>query len=739
MKIDRRSFLSFAIGGAAGTALSPLPWKLIDDSSIWSQMWPWTPVPPDGEATYAHSTCTLCPGGCGITVRLIDGRAVKIEGREGHPINQGGLCLLGLSGLQLLYGPTRVQAPMKRVGERGEGKWQRISWETAISEIAEILGGLRGSGQAHTVAAISSRNRGTVAGLMERFLTVYGSPNFMRMPTIEDAQELGLYLTQGILGSVGYDFENSDYILSFGAGLIDGWGAPVRMFRANSGWRETGATVVQIEDRLSNTAAKADQWVSIRPGSEADLALGIAHLMVADGRYDSGFVGRRTADFDAFKAALTGYTPDKVAADTGVPAETIAALADAFAAADRPVAVYGRGKGNIPGSLKEVLAVMALNALAGNLNQPGGMWAVPEPEKAEWPEFMTDEVAAEGLQKPRIDGAGGQSYPHTRYLLSHLPQAMTEGSAYQIKALFIDDANPLYSLSGTAAVRNAFEQIPTIVSFASQMDETAAFADYILPNHVYLERYEDVVVTAGLKSATIGLVQPIMTPLYNTQHVGDTVIQLARALDETVVSAFPWPDYRTCLEESMGEKWDTLVEEGVWIDEAFEVDPAVDFETASGDFEFVSEAGAKVLTAASVAAEGDESGFPLLFVPYDIMRLASRIVGSPPFMVKTVSDTILKHKDMLVEVNPQSAKAAGLSEGRYASLETPIGRARVKVHLSDRIQPGVIAMARGLGHTAFDKYLADKGVNVNALMGPVFDPASGLDAAWGVRAKLVRA
>lgn len=739
MKIDRRSFLSFTIGGAAGTALSPLPWKLIDDSSIWSQMWPWTPVPPDGEATYAHSTCTLCPGGCGITVRLIDGRAVKIEGREGHPVNQGGICPLGLCGLQLLYGPTRVKAPMKRVGERGAGKWQRISWETAIAEIGEEIGGLRDSGQAHTVGAISSRNRGTVADLMERFLTAVGSPNFMRMPSMEDAQELGLYATQGVLGSVGYDFENSDYVLSFGAGLIDGWGAPVRMFQANSAWREAGAEVVQIESRLSNTATKADQWVSIKPGGEADLALAIAHVMVTEGLYNDSFVRRQTADFDALQEALANYTPAAVAGTTGVSAETIVGLAKGFAGADRPVAVYGRGKGQVPGSLKEVLAVMALNALAGNINQPGGMWAVPAPEGPEWPEIQTDAIAAEGLQKPRIDGAGSSKFPYSRFLLSRLPQVLAEGSTYTIKALLIDDANPLYSLAGVDALRESFEKIPTIVSFASHMDETAAFADYILPNHVYLERYEDVVVTAGLTTPTIGLVQPIVDPLFDTRHVGDVLIQLAQSMAEPVASAFPWEDYQACLEDTLGDKWDTLEEEGVWIDEAFAADPQMDFETASGDYEFVGEAGMAVLTDATVSAQGETAGYPLLLVPYDIMRLASRQVGSPPFMIKSVSDTILKGNDSLVEINPQTASAAGVAEGNYARLETPAGKAMVKVHLSEGIQPGVIAIPRGLGHSAFDKFLAGKGVNVNNLMGPVIDPTSGYDAAWGIRAKLTRA
>ncbi|MDL1980790.1 MAG: hypothetical protein LWX02_04845 [Deltaproteobacteria bacterium] len=96
MKIGRRSFLSFVIGGVAGTAITPLPWKLMDDSSIWSQNWPWTPVPPDGEYSQVNSVCTLCPGGCGITVRKVDDRVVKIEGMKGHPVNDGGLCLMGL-------------------------------------------------------------------------------------------------------------------------------------------------------------------------------------------------------------------------------------------------------------------------------------------------------------------------------------------------------------------------------------------------------------------------------------------------------------------------------------------------------------------------------------------------------------------------------------------------------------------------------------------------------------------
>ncbi len=252
MKVDRRSFLSFVIGGAAGTALSPLPWKLMDDSSIWSQMWPWTPVPPDGEVVYEDSTCTLCPGGCGISVRKVDSRAVKIEGQSGHPVNDGSICILGLSGLQMLYGPTRIKSPMKRIGERGEGKWQKISWDEAIAILTEKLTDIRDKGEAHTVAALAGSDSGTVPALIQRFMAAYGSPNFMRSPSYRDVDELTVKALFGADGRTGFDVENADYVLSFGSGFVDGWGSPVRMFKAASLWKEKDIPVVQVEPRLSN-------------------------------------------------------------------------------------------------------------------------------------------------------------------------------------------------------------------------------------------------------------------------------------------------------------------------------------------------------------------------------------------------------------------------------------------------------------------------------------------------------
>ncbi len=733
MKIDRRSFLAFIVGGAAGSTLSPLPWKLTDDISIWTQNWPWTPVPPRGERTFVTSTCTLCPGGCGIRVSKVDDRVIKVEGLKGHPVNDGGLCPLGLSAAQLLYAPTRVPGPMKKTA----GGWQEISWSAALGEIAYALGELRAKGQPEAVAWISESDRGTTAELCKRLLTVYGSPNFIRTPSLQDPFETAIYLTQGQRAMAGFDLTQADFVLSFGAGVIEGWGTPGYMLRSRSGLRERGGRMEQIEPRLSKTAAKADRWLPIQPGTEGVLALGLAQVIIQEGLYRKEFVNGRTTGFDAFKKMLgEAYAPEAVAKLTGIDAKSVADLARAFAGAKKPLAVCGRGSGRLPGALQEVLAVHCLNALVGNINQPGGVVAVPEPEYISWPEPEMDAIASKGMQQPRADGAGGDQFPLARYLLNRLPGALAAGQEPPVKALFVSGANPVHNLAGAAAAAEAFRKIPLIVSLSPFLNETAAMADYILPTHTSLERYEDVPAAAGFPRPILGLAKPAVKPQLDTRHVGDVVIGLAKAMRRPVAAAFPWATYEECLKQTLGRSWGTLLKEGFVSDAAF---MPSGFETASGKFEFHNEAIARLPAFAVTAAPGDERSFPFVLIPYDTLRLSAGAVGSPPFLVKTLEETVLLKNDGLVEINPATAGPLGLSEGAGALLSTPRGRARVRVHLSDGIKPGLIAMPRGLGHTAYDRFLAGKGVNVNDLIAPVEDPASGFEAGWGVRAQLTRA
>lgn len=745
MKIDRRSFLSLGIGVAAGTALSPLPWKLTDDLSIWTQNWPWTPVPENGENSYVHSACTLCPGGCGITVRKVEDRGVKIEGMKSHPVNSGGICLLGLSGLQLLYGPTRVKTPLKRIGKKGSGQWAKVSWEQAISEIIEKLSDLRNDGKAHTVAGIAGSSRGTLSQLFKRFLTAYGSPNYYYTPSIADTYQLAFQYMNGVSALPGFDLEHTDFILSFGCGLLDGWGSPVHLFKANAGWKKSGAQVIQIEPRLSRTAAKADRWIPVNPGTEAALALGVAHVLIKEMLYNREFVDNYATGFENFttdagetkkgfkQTVLENYSPEAVSRITGMDPSAIIMLAREFAGAKAPLALFGRGQGKTPGSLSEAMAVHALNALTGSVNREGGIYSRQGAENYGWNDAAPDPAAAAGLNQPRLDGAPAQMPSR----IQQLPPAILSGKPYPLNALFVLEANPLYTLADTKTVREAMEKIPFVVSLSSYMDETALAADFILPNHIYLERLEDVPTPVGFAKPVIGLSKPVFKPQFNTRHAGDVLILLAKELGGGVAAAFPWKNFGACLNESMGERMKALEKEGYVLETGSPLpDWKTGFQTPSRKFQFMPAENSPVY--APVKIEGDDS-FPLLLIPYETLRLTSGYIADTPFMTKTVEDTILKHQDGLVEINPRTAQPLQLSEGDAVVLQTPRGQARVRVHLEEGIMPGVVAIPEGLGHTAYDGYIAGKGVNANGLIGPVQDPASGLDAAWGIRAKLSKA
>ncbi|MBW2645838.1 MAG: molybdopterin-dependent oxidoreductase [Deltaproteobacteria bacterium] len=711
MSLGRRGFLQFCLGAGAGITFSPLPWKLMDDSCIWSQTFRGlpieVPVPPVGEVNIEKSVCTLCPGGCGISVRKVKNRAVKIEGTEGHPINDGGICILGVAGLYQLYGGARVKGPLKRAGNRGEGKWEEISWSAAISEISKKLSQIRRNGSAHTVACISGKDRGTVPQLFKRLLTAYGSPNFISMPSSEDTEKLGLKLMQGENASVGYDLENARYILSFGSGLIDGWGSPVRVFRANSTWREEAAKgnakVVQIEPRLSNTAAKADVWVPIVPGTEAALALGLAHVIIKERRYNKNFVMNHCFGFE-------DWTDDSGKAHKGLKRMVL--------------------KGYSP---NEFMAIYALNALVGNINKTGGVLALPEVRTNAWPAVEQDTIAKRGVIRPRFDRAGTKAFPATESLFNQLPELLnTRKGAYDLSALLVYGANPYYTAHNRAAVAEALDSIPFIVSFASHMDETAQHADFILPSHINLEQYEDVPTPVGLNVPIIGLSRPVVDPEYDTQHVGDTVIALGKSIDG-VADSFVWDNYKSLLRKTMGEKWNTLVREGYWKDPSYKPsDWARGFKTPSGKFEFLATGSYK-----PVVLEGDPNSYPLVLIPIESTRLADGAVANPPYLTKTVAETVLKNNDIFVEINPKTAAAYGLSEGTVAMLKTPSGEVKVRAHLYEGVRPDVVAIPTGLGHSAYDDYLSGKGVNANDVIGMAEDPVSGLDIAWGSRASLV--
>lgn len=701
MKIDRRSFLGLGLGAAAGVALSPVGVKLTDDSSIWTQNWPWTPVPEDGKITYDRSVCSLCPGACGISVKKINGRPVKIEGLDDYPINNGGACPHGISGLQYLYDPARIKTPLKKNGN----KFEKISWDEAISLVAQKLGEIRKSGTPESLGLITGADSGSMAQLFERFMDAFGSPNTYNMPSLESNLALTAAALHGADRNLGFDLDHSDFILSFGAAIIEGWGSPVACIQANASRRERKAKLVQVDYRLSNTANAADKIIAVKPGTEADLALGLCAVLLAKNLI-AGEVNT-----SAFAAMLAKeYTPDKVEAITGVKAADMEALAMEFIKAKAPVAVPGKGRGDVGQSLREFAAVQALNALADRLNKKGGVFVMYPADYLSFSENVMDDAAKQGASKAKLAGS-----------VNELVDKLEKDGG--LSALFIYNANPCYALNNPEKVKVAMDKVGFKVSFSSFMDETALRSDVILPASIFLERLEDVVSGGGLAKTVVGLCRPMVKPIFDTKHPGDALILLAQAMGDSIAQSFSWNSYDACLEQVTGKIWHTLSGDGYVV-----IDDKPPVGTPATDFTFLVSAP----KAAVPMGEGDYT-----LVPVDKMRLAVGSMISSPFAVKIISDKVLSGKYSVVEINP--ATAGILKDGDIAVLKTAMGKALVKIGFNEGIMPGVIGMPRGLGHAFNNPYVAGKGVNVNDLIGPVIEPGSGLDAAFGIKATLSKA
>ncbi|MGH7528456.1 MAG: molybdopterin-dependent oxidoreductase, partial [Gemmatimonadales bacterium] len=350
-KLDRRRFLTVLTASTGGGALALsgcstdrvrklVPYLVQSEDQI------------PGVATWYASTCTECSSGCGVHVRTREGRAVKLEGNPEHPVNRGKLCSRGQAALQGLYNPGRIKSPMAR---SGDGGFQEITWDEAINRLAAKL---REAGD--RVAVISGSGRGTFSDLLAEWTTALGGRLVRYEPF--DARPLRAANRQvfGLDQLPSYDFGRAKVIFSFGADFLETWLAPLenqRGFAQAHGFdgREV-AKFVYAAPRMDLTGLNADEWVSIRPGSEAALALAMANVLAARGSGQAAGLG----------AALAPYSPAMAAEETGLTAETIERLAGEFAVAQPSLAVAGGVAAQHAAATEVCAAVNILNFVAGN-------------------------------------------------------------------------------------------------------------------------------------------------------------------------------------------------------------------------------------------------------------------------------------------------------------------------------------------------------------------------------------
>ena len=800
VRITRRTFLK----GMGATAAGATALQLLGPGRSLFRALGHPPAQAAGEEQWVASVCLQCPAGCGILVKTVDGRAVKIEGNPLHPINEGKLCPKGQSGLQFLYDPDRIKGPLKRVGPRGAGQWQQISWDQAVGEVAAKLKELRDAGKPHTLVFMSGRNRGQMGGFIGRFLKAYGSPNDVGHSSIcEDGSSLAHYLTQGFKAYAGYDWFNTNYILSFGGGFVEAWRPTTLLLRAYGHVRRgrpVRAKIVQVDTRFSISAAKADEWVRVRPGTDGALALGIAHVIIAEELYDQGFVQEHTFGFEEWvdehgvrhqgwkDLVLERYTPQWSSQVTGVPVETIVRLAREFATTRPAIAAGARGASMQTNGIFNRMAIHALNALVGSIDVPGGILVQQGPPLAPDPDVVQDQVAREGVAQPRIDWAGTKRYPLAGKVYQNLAEFATGQGPYEAQALFVYYTNPLFSTPDVARFHEAVKRVPLIVTFSPFMDETSHMADYILPDDTYLERWQDDVIYPSLGYPVVGLRQPVVDRLYDTRNTGDALILLARAIGGTVAASFPWDSWLDYLRAryrgvwqysqetgrgtfqapTFDAWWEEFRRRGVWADPPYTFGQwARVLPTPSGKFEFYSQNLKKTfdklhmteedLAALKLEARGDElfmphyepiryagdpEQYPLLLNTYKLMTHAEGRGANVPWL-QELHGVHLGHQhtrwSTWVEVHPSTAARLGIHDGDEVWVESPVGRIKTVAVLFPGAAPEVVNIPFENGHTAYGRWAAGRGANPNRVLVNEADLLGGLAAFFSTRVRVYRA
>lgn len=721
--IDRRDFLKLVGAGGVGAGAGFMLGESIKHPV--EHLVPY-PVPPEdfspGIATWYNSVCGMCPAGCGITVRTREGRAKKIEGNPAHPVNQGRLCALGQAGLQLLYNPDRIIAPLAMSDEDGGG-FEKITWEAGLSRLSGRLAELHAAGQGGRVCFITQGTRGHLEDLFSRLMAGIGSH---RLLDYEFARPEALYAAhRQFFGGEQlpyYDLGNARCVVSFGADFLGGWISPVhhalQFARGRGPGRREGSWLVQIEPRMSVTGATADEWIAARPGTEGFLALALARHIVEGGAYMED-------DREQWAAALAPYSADAVAGQTGVAADTIRRLADRFMHARPGLAIGGGPAAAHSNGVDALMAVNALNHVAGNFGRPGGI--LPNPP----PAYRT-------------------SAPARRAAYAAMAELAAEARGGGIEVLIVHRANPLFSLPPAAGFREALERIPMVVSLSSFMDETTAEADLILPGHSYLESWGDDFPEPGVGFPAGAVSQPVVSPLYDTRDTGDIILALARQLGfgETM----PWATMKERVKEGWREIyelgaaaeeggfeafWTAVAEAGAWGENApRQAEPAT-----------VAPAVIENLRLAEPEFEGDGESYPFVLLPYSTMAMHDGRGANLPWMQELPDPMTSVVYGSWVEMNPATARALGLADGDLVEVESTEGRIAAPVATFPAIMPDVVAMPIGQGHSAYGRYARNRGANPIEILAPRVDPASG-DLAWaatrvrlnptGRKAKLIR-
>jgi anaerobic selenocysteine-containing dehydrogenase len=671
-----------------------------------------------------------------VLVHIEGDRIVKVTGDPESPTSRGYICPKGAAGPEILYHKDRLTYPLKRAGNRGENRWERISWNQAVSEIAEWLDRVRRESGTEYFAMAQGTGR-PYTEFTNLFASAFGTPNFI-------SPGHNCFLPRVIAGGITAGALPIADIYGFGGVMpacVVNWGCNHAEAGAADGM--CGAMFkraflqaekkIVIDPRRIGLAKDADFWLQIRPGSECALALAMINVIIGEDLYDHEFVGKYGFGFDRLAEHVRPSTPEWASPITRIPASLIAEVARTFATTKPACIQWGNGIDMSINSFQTARALLILMGITGNIDAPGGnvFWVPPKDIRPKTHKLAGGKGGFSQSSSPEKKAAAvsGNRFPFAPGC--HTPtfwRSMITGEPYRVRALWIVGSNPLLTATQGIMIEHALKEFMeyTIVSDLF-MTPTAQLADLVLPAAHWLEQ-DDIVF---MHEVWCAMTRKKLAQIGEARDDRDVILDVAHrlGLDES----FPWPDryaYLDWLCEETGMRFEEFKEKNIVVGQMrYRKHEEQGFGTPSRKFEFYS----------TVMEHAGRPPLPVYVEPplsptsapeYPLILISGTKMLHYFHSELHQIDSLRKlHTDPIVEINPKTANRFRINDGDWVWIESPYGKVRLKAKLFDGIAPDVVNAEHAWWYPeATPPDYRWKESSVNLLFGDDhFDPDSGAE------------
>ena len=748
LDITRRQFFGAGLAGAAaiGAGNSPLAMRYPDP--------PWFAT---GEVTTTYNYCDMCPWKCGIAVQSVDGKVLKVDGNVNDPKSRGMLCGRGQGGVSFMYDPDRLQSPMIRTGERGEGKFREVTWEEALDYTAEKILAIKEQYGPESLAIF-----GHTTGdfwFTDYFAQAWGTPNAGKpssslcLSPRDEACNLTLGYPVGAHEPM--DWDEIECVAFIGSHVGEDSRNTVMQDFIDA--RDRGAQIIVVDPRFSTAAAKADYWLPIKPGTDTALLLAWVNVLIEENLFDREYIDQYAVGYDELEAHVKDLTPEWASAITELPADQIRETARVMGQRHPKAAIMpGRHTTWYGNDSQRMRTVFIVNSLLGAYGRRGGMYfdkspfidSYPHPPfavtgsaggcSAEPGAEVSDELPLGPSGKARADGAR-ETFLRGATAMQELIDPMITDDPYRIAGLIVYGVNLLNSVPMPSRTIEALKKLDFILAVDVLPQEHIAWADVVFPEATFLERYDEL-STVPYKTPFIQMREPAVAPLYDTMPGW----QMARELGLRVGldAYFKWETIEEYLDtrlrsvgsslEKMHDAGGVLIQDGKpYLEDFGDESP---FRTPSGKIELFSdelaEAGFDPIPVFEPTEEPPNGYYRLLYGRVPVHTFA-----------KTQNTPVLSdvYPENELWINEDEAASLGYENGDRVWLENEAGdrTGPISVKATQRIRKDAVFMAHGFGQQSEGLSNANgRGASDTKMMSRYkLDPISG---GAGMRINFVR-